>query len=178
MKIAHTLVPLVLALLLLPPLPAQKQKREPLTEAQADKIAEAGINPDARVGIYTKFIEEHAETIRGLARRTTSDARSRRLNGELEDFTALMDELDENLDTYGDRKADMRKSLKTLNDAVPRWQQMLRALAGEPGFDLARKEAIESSEDLLGDAKRLLAEQTAYFSEHKDEAGQDRWEPK
>ena len=55
---------------------------------------------------------------------------------------------------------------------------ILRALAGEPGFDLARKEAIESGEDLADQAKRLLQEQTDYFNLHKDEAGQDRAEPK
>jgi hypothetical protein len=55
---------------------------------------------------------------------------------------------------------------------------MLRALAGEPGFSLARKEAIESGEDLAAQADRLLKEQTDYFNQHPDEKGQDRWEPK
>lgn len=178
MKLAYSLVPLAFALVLLPALAAQKEKREPLTQPQIDQIAEAGVNPNARIALYTKFIGEHADGIKALAKRASSDARSRRLSSELEDLTALMDELGENLDTYAERKADIRKSLKALNEALPSWQQILRALAGEPGFDLARKEAIESSEDLLGDAKRILVEQTAYFDAHKDEAGQDRWEPK
>jgi hypothetical protein len=89
-----------------------------------------------------------------------------------------MDELGSNLDTYTDRKADVRKSLKPLNEAAQRWMGILRALAGEPGFDLERKEAIESCEELSDQAKRLLEEQTAYFNLHKDEAGQDRAEPK
>jgi hypothetical protein len=169
---------LFLCVLSLSPLLAQKQKREPLTEAQMDQIAEAGINPDARIALYTKFIGEHADAIKALGNRAHSDARSRRLSDELQNLTALLDELSDNLDTYGERKADMRKSLKALNEAAPHWQQILRALAGEPGFDVARKEAIESCEDLSSDATRMLAEQTAYFKEHKDEAGQDRWEPK
>ena len=69
-------------------------------------------------------------------------------------------------------------ALKPLNEAAPRWLGTLRALAGEPGFDLARKEAIESGEDLTDQAKRLLTEQTEYFDLHKDERGQDRAEPK
>ena len=89
-----------------------------------------------------------------------------------------MDELGDNLDILSDRKADIRKSLKTLNDDCPRWQAILRALAGEPTFNLARKEAIESSEDLIGQATRLLTEQTDYFKLHPDEVGQDRAEPK
>ena len=58
------------------------------------------------------------------------------------------------------------------------WQGIIRTLVGDPVFDLARKEAIESGEDLASQAKRLLAEQTEYFNLHKDEKGQDRAEPK
>lgn len=167
-----------LAATLAAPLNAQKQKREPLTDDQVEKIAEAGIDPDARVALYTKYLDEHADAIKALTNRKVSDARANRLNDALEDLTALMDELGDNLDVYSDRKADIRKSLRALNDAAPRWQGILRALAGEPGFSLARKEAIESSEDLIGQATRLLQEQTDYFKLHPDEAGQDRAEPK
>lgn len=157
---------------------AQKEKREPLTSAQIEQIREAGIFPDERISLYTKFISERADTIKGLTSRAKSPARAQRLDGELQDLTALMDELGTNLDVYADRKADLRKSLKSLNDATPRWVGILRALAGETGFELARKEAIESSEDLADQAKRLMTEQTDYFNEHKDEKGQDRAEPK
>ena len=157
---------------------AQKEKREPLTGAQIEQIREAGIYPDDRVGLYTKFIEEHAGTIKSLTPRGKSGSRAQRLDGELQDLTALMDELGANLDVYSDRKADIRKALRGLNDAAPRWLGILRALAGEPGFELSRKEAIESGEDLADQAKRLLTEQTDYFNAHKEEQGQDRAEPK
>lgn len=89
-----------------------------------------------------------------------------------------MDELGSNLDTYSDRHADIRHSLKPLADDSPRWLNVLRALAGEGPFDLSRKEAIEAGEDLTDQASRLLKEQTDYFNLHKDERGQDRAEPK
>ena len=159
-------------------LPAQKEKREPLTGAQIEQIREAGIFPEDRVGLYTKFIDEHAQTIKGLTSRAKSGGRVQRLDGELQDLTALMDELGSNLDVYSDRKADIRKGLKSLTDAAPRWLGILRTLAGEPGFELARKEAIESGEELADQARRLLTEQTDYFNEHKEEKGQERAEPK
>ena len=158
--------------------PAQKEKREPLTGPQIEEIREAGIFPDDRIGLYTKYINEHADTIKGLTSRAKSGGRAQRLDGELQDLTALMDELGTNLDVYSDRKADIRKALKALNEAAPRWLGILRTLAGEPGFDLARKEAIESGEDLAGQAKRMLTEQTDYFNLHKEEKGQERAEPK
>ena len=168
----------VICLLVLAPLPAQKQKREPLTEKETEQIAEAGIDPNARVELYTKFINEHADSIKSLSSRAHSVARSSRLNDVLEDFTALMDELGTNLDVFSDRKADVRKSLKALTEATARWQGILRSLPGEPGFDLARKEAIESHTELADQATRMLKEQTDYFNLHKDVAGQDRVEPK
>jgi hypothetical protein len=160
------------------PLFAQLEKRQPLTEVQIEKIREAGIDPDERVRLYTQFLDEHADVIKGLTNRAKSTARGRRIDDELQDFTALMDEFGSNLDVYSDRHADIRKSLKPLPAATERWLAILRALAGEPAFDLARKEAIESGEDLADQATRLLREQTEYFNLHKDEQGQDRAEPK
>ena len=157
---------------------AQKDKREPLSENQIEQIREAGIDPDLRVSLYTKFLNERAETIKGLTSRARSHARGQRLDDELQDFTALMDELGSNLDQYGDRKADMRKSLKDLSEGCPRWLTILKALPGEPAFDVSRKEAIESGQDLADQASHLLTEQTAYFLTHKTEKNQERAEPK
>jgi hypothetical protein len=169
---------ILICLLCAAPLRAQKEKREPLTEAQIEQIREAGDEPDERVKLYTQFLNEHADVIKGLTNRAKSAFRSHRLDDELQDFTALMDEFGANLDVFSDRHADIRKSLKPLPAATQRWLGILRTLAGEPGFDLARKEAIESGEDLADQATRLLNEQTEYFNIHKDEKGQDRAEPK
>lgn len=174
----RSIAAILACLLLAAPAHPQQEKRDPLTGPQIEEIREAGIDPNKRVSLYTKYLEEHAETIKGLTNRARSDARARRLDGELQDFTSLMDELGSNLDVYSDRKADIRKALKPLNEASQRWLGMLRTLAGEPAFDLSRKEAIESAEDLADDAKRMENEQTEYFNLHKDERGQDRAEPK
>jgi len=165
-------------LLLALPLCAQKEKREPLTADQIEEIRESGIYPSERVKLYTKYLNEHADVIKGLISRATSAARAQRIDNELQDFTALMDELGSNLDIYSDRHADIRAGLKPLNESAPRWQTILKALPGEQAFDEARKEAIESSDDLIDQAKRLQDEQIEYFRLHKDEQGQDRAEPK
>ena len=174
----RTLTTFLLCLLLAVPLCAQKNKRDPLTPVEQDQIAEAGISPVDRLNLYVKFINQHADTIQGLIKRAHSAARVHRMDDELQDFTALMDELGSNLDVYSERKADIRKALKPLNEATERWLGVLRALADEPGFELTRKEALESGEDLTAQTKRLLAEQTEYFKLHKDEQGQQRAEPK
>ena len=97
---------------------------------------------------------------------------------ELEDFAALMDELGDNLDMFSQRKADLRKSLKGLNESIQHWQAVLRDLPSEPGFELALKEAIDSTNDLTDQAREITADQETYFKAHPDEKGQDRAEPK
>ena len=59
----RTLAAILFSLLIAAPLAAQKEKREPLTDAQQDQIAEAGIDPVARVGLYVKFLDDHSDTI-------------------------------------------------------------------------------------------------------------------
>jgi hypothetical protein len=157
---------------------AQKEQRQPLTEPQVEQLREAGIDPDERVKLYTKFLQEHVDSIKGLVPRVHSGARAKRMDDELQDLTTLMDELGSNLDQYGERKADLRKSLKSLNESTPHWLDVLRDLPSEPGFDLSRKEAIDSGKDLADQVAQLLKEQTDYFALHKDEKGQERVEPK
>jgi hypothetical protein len=157
---------------------AQKEQRQPLTEPQIELIREAGVDPDERVKLYTKFLQERVDSIKGLIPRIHSGARSKRMDDELQDLTALMDELGSNLDQYAERKADLRKSLKSLSESTPHWLDVLRDLPSEPGFDLSRKEAIDSGKDLADQITQMLKEQTDYFNLHKDEKGQERAEPK
>jgi hypothetical protein len=171
-------VPVLLSIMLACAAAAQKQHRQVLNETQIEQIREAGIVPGERIKLYAKFVGERIETVKSLTPRAHSATRSRRLDDELQNITALMDELGSNLDQYGERKADMRVGLKPLNEATPHWREVLSALPSEPGFDLSRKEALDSEKDLADQAAQLLKEQTEYFKEHKDEKGQERAEPK
>ncbi len=174
----RTLAVVLFCLSLAAPLGAQKEKREPLTEAQQDQIAEYGIDPVARINLYVKFLNEHAGNIRVLIKHSKSAGPARRLDDELQDFAALMDELGNNLDTYSDRKADIRMSLKGLNEGIARWQGVLHDLPSQPGFEISLKEALDSAGDLADQARQITADQEAYFKAHPDEKGQDRYEPK
>jgi len=157
---------------------AQKSHHDPLTDAQVEKIREAGIDPNERIKLYTEYLGDHVTVVKNLTNRGKSDARAMRIDNELQDVTTLMDELGSNLDEYSDRHADIRIALKKLADESQHWLTTLKALAGEGQFVLSRKEAIEAGEDLTDQAQRLLREQTDYFALHKDEKGQERAEPK
>jgi hypothetical protein len=160
------------------PICAQKNKRDPLTEVEQDQIAEAGVAPVERLDLYVKFINQHADTIQGLIKRAHSTARVHRIDDELQDFAALIDELSSNLDIYADRKADIRKSMKPMNESIQRWQSIFNSLPSEPGFEVSRQDSIDAITDLAAQAKQVTADQDAYFKAHPDEKDQDRAEPK
>jgi len=155
-------------------LPAQHPRREILTPPEIEEIRESAVVPWQRVKIYTRIVQEHANHIKDLTGRPRSPQRTQKVDDALLDLTSLMDELGANLDVYSDRHSDIRKSLKPLAEAVPEWLKILRVLPGEPSFDLSRKEAIESGEELADQATRLLHEQDDYFATHKSEKGQER----
>lgn len=174
---AKNLFPCCFFLLLMlgaPTAPAQRMRVGTLTETEIEQVREAAVFPTERVNLYTKFLTDRAAKIKDLAGRPKSSQRVLKLDDALQDFTALMDEVGSNLDQYSDRHSDIRKALKPLTEATARWLTILRAVPGESGFDLARKEAIESGEELSEQATRLLHEQDAYFATHKDEKNQER----
>lgn len=158
------------------PLLAQRSQPEALTEAQQEAIAEAGIDPAARIGLYTKYINERADTIKRLIPRSEA-ARDRRIDSELQTYSSLVDELASNLDEYGGRKADLRKALKPLNESIARWQSILHDLPNDPVFEVSRNDAADATSDLAEQAKQITSDQETYFKEHKDAKGQEREEP-
>lgn len=164
------------SLVLAGPLWAQRNQVDPLSPSQQDKIAEAGIDPDIRISLYTKFLNEDADIIRRLVNRR-EQGRGRAMDNQLQKFSALTDELASNLDEYGSRKADLRKSLKSLDESVPRWQELLKSLPNDNAFQISRNSALDSVKDLADQTKELTADQESYFKEHKKAKGQQRSEP-
>ena len=159
------------------PVRAQRQRHDPLTPAQVDKIREAGIAPQLRLKLYAQFVDEHLDGIKRLTVRAHTRAWEHRMDSELQNLTALMDELGSNLDQYADRKADIRKALKSLTGDTQRWKAQLKALPPSRIYDLSLKEAIASVGDISDDASESLKDQTQYFKEHKDQQGQEWAEP-
>lgn len=161
---------------LAPALHAQRNQPDPLTDAQQQAIAEAGIDPAGRIELYVKYLNERADNIKSLIPRHES-GRGRRMDSELQAFSSLIDELASNLDEYGGRMADLRKALKPLNESIARWQTLLHSLPSDPMYQISRDDAADALSDLATQAKQLTATQLQYFKEHKDAKGQQREEP-
>ena len=150
-----------------------QQNKDPLSEAESDQIAEARDQPVQRIKLYQKFIEQRIAAIKDIGANPKAADRKAELRARFEEFTRLSDELQDNLDTFDDAHADIRKALKDLVPASAKWPDILKQAADDPVYDFSRKTALDAAESASDEAKKLLESQTKYFAEHKDEANKN-----
>jgi hypothetical protein len=174
MKAATRVVVLVLLLAAV----ASARKRDPLTEAEADQIRHAALEPQTRLKLYIKFTDARLASIEQLrsTAQPTAD-RGRKIHDLLEDFTALLDEINDNLDTYQGRpltkddRKDFRKGLKEVLTACDQWDAKLKALKSAVETDPQLQKDYVNFQFVLQDAEDALksaADMAREYSEIKD----------
>jgi len=158
----------VAAVLLLGLVLAQGQRRhDPLTQAEIDQIRDASWEPQQRLTLYLQFTRARLVKLEQMRADPKTKNRPQQTHDLLDDFQRLYDELNDNIDTYVDRKDDIRKPLKLVIDADTEFQAKLRALkeaADVPAPEAATYEfvltnALETLDTSSDDHRKLLAEQ-------------------
>jgi septal ring factor EnvC (AmiA/AmiB activator) len=138
--------------LLLAPALAEK-KRDPLTDAEIDQLRDTAQEPDFRLKLYVTFARARLTTLDQARTDPKTTDRAEATHDGLQDFLDVYDELNENIDTYVDRKSDLRKVLKIVIDADTEFQAKLRALRDDA---TAKKEEMQQYEFLLTNALETL----------------------
>ncbi|MGC1298073.1 MAG: hypothetical protein WA869_23835 [Alloacidobacterium sp.] len=151
---------------------AQTQK-DPLNDEEIDQVRELGDQPNQRIKLYAKFIEQRITAIKQLSTDKRTENRPAALRAKIEEFTRLVDELQDNLDTYDGQHADVRKALKELVPESDKWEPALRQPPPDQDYEFARKTAIEAAQSISDQTKTLQKDQEKYFAEHKDQAGKN-----
>jgi hypothetical protein len=175
-------------LLLLLALPAAARKRDPLTEAEADQLREVAMEPYKRIKLMIKFTEARLTTIDQIRVDPKQAAgRGKQIHDLLEDFTSLMDEINDNLDQYEGRPLDKEtvkqyhKGLKELIEADERFDLRLRTLQSAAENDpITRKEApdfrfvLQDARDSLKSNADMAREYMETTHEKKDPTEQKK----
>ena len=159
-------------LLLFPPILHAQQHEPALSEAEVETLRETAYVASDRVLAFVKFLDERSSSIQQLATRPRRPGREEDIHDLCEQFTSIADELDDNLDDYGPRHRDIRKSLPKLLAATDRWATALKTPADNQAYDVSRKLALEAVRDLRESSTKLIEEQKAWFLAHppaKDE---------
>jgi hypothetical protein len=157
---------LVLAPALTVRLRAQDDPNDPLTDEEIQAVRDTKIHPNERIELYVKFIDQRLDAVKNLAGHKSENEKIQ-VHDKLDEFTRLCDELQDNLDTYDDAHADVRKALKELVADSAKWSAEINSAGDDPSLDFSRKSALEAAQSATDEARKMSIEQEAYFDAHK-----------
>src|SRR6202035_1098728 len=144
-----------------------QRHREPLTQPEIDQIRDASWEPKQRLTLYVQFARVRLVKLEQMRSDPKIKDRPRQTHDLLDDFQLLYDELNDNIDTYVDRKDDIRKPLKTIIEADTEFQAKLRALkdaADVPAeearqYEFVLTNVLDSVDTSTDEHRKLLADQ-------------------
>jgi len=145
-----------------------QHQREPLNPLEIDELRDAAQEPAARIKLFIQFARARLVSLEQTRADPKVTDRALQTHDKLQEFLEIYDELNDNLDTFVERKADLRKPLKEVIEADTEFQAKLRALKGssDAGKEAAQYQfvldnAVEEVDGSVQDHRQLLAEQEA-----------------
>ncbi len=146
---------------------AAQSRHDPLNQPEIDQLREAAQDPTERLKLYIKFARARLASLVQAHDDLKLADRTQEIRDRLQEFLSVYDELNDNVDTFADRKADMRKPLKHVIEADTEFQARLRAFKdsgaqkdAEVGqYEFLLTNAIETLDNSAKDHRDLLKEQ-------------------
>ena len=156
------------------PLYAQR-RRDPLNPLEIDQLRDAMLDPDERLKLYVQFSRDRMTKLEQMRSDPKTTARARQTHDMLEDFLAVYDELNENIDMYVGRKNDIRRPLKLIIEADTEFQSKLRALknaantnaAEAKQYEFLLTDALDTVDSSADDHRKTVAEVAEYMKHKK-----------
>lgn len=150
MKATHLLI---VALWLASAGATAQHRRDPLTPTEVDQLRDTAVEPEERLKLYVLFARARLDSLEKARTDSKPAERAQTIHDRLQDFLDVYDELDENIDTYVDRKDDIRKPLKLIIEADTEFQAKLLALKDS---STSSSEEFKTYEFLLSDTLETL----------------------
>jgi hypothetical protein len=141
---------------------AVPQKKEYLTQAEADKIRDAE-TPAERIRIFVSFAEDRLKKFQYELGRTVQERRrSEILNGLLNGYAGCVDDAADQIAIAREKQADIRAALKLMKSKGQQFLDVLEKLdQGGPEFDTYKdtlEDAVEGTKDALADVEKAEKE--------------------
>lgn len=167
---------LVLAMSLLSTLWAQR-RRDPLNPLEVDQLRDAAQEPSERLKLYIQFARTRLTALEQMRSDPKVTDRAQQTRARLQDFLDVYDELNDNIDTFVGRKADLRKPLKSVIEADTEFQAKLRALKNAADankneaqkYDFLLTSVLDTIDSSVQDHRQLLNEQEEAAKHQKKE---------
>jgi hypothetical protein len=157
---------LVLAMSLLTTVWAQR-RNDPLNPLEQDQLRDAAQEPSERLKLYIQFSRARLASLEQMRADPKVTDRGQQTHDRLQDFLDVYDELNDNIDTFVERKSDLRKPLKAVIEADTEFQARLRALKSSADankneskqYDFLLSNVLDTIDGSVQDHRQLLSEQ-------------------
>lgn len=141
-----------------------------LSQKEVDKLRDAAFVPVDRIFTFETFLNDRQRRIDELlAKRRGHTDFGGEMHDAIDQFGAIVDELNDNLDEYSRHHRDVRKALPKLLEATDRWAAALKAPSDNEAYDVVRRIALDNLKDTREIAQTLQTELDAYFKAHPEE---------
>ncbi|HXZ40736.1 MAG TPA: hypothetical protein VEG68_08340 [Terriglobales bacterium] len=146
---------------------AAQFRREPLNSVEIGQLRDAAQDPAERIKLYIQFARARLVALEQMRADPKVTDRAQQTHDKLQNFLDVYDELNDNIDTFVERRADLRKPLKAVIEADTEFQAKLRALksAGDATPSEAQKyqflldNVVDAVDGSGQDHRQLLAQQ-------------------
>lgn len=153
-----------------------RDKSDYLTDDESDKLREEQ-DPGARILLYLQFAQERLDlftNFRAAPADPTKYESGKYLDGLLDQYISIDDEMKSWIQDQYDRGGDMRKGLQALLDRGPHQLEQLRAIEQRPDqfapeYKRSLGDAIQDLTDTIDGATQALASQEKKFGDLKRE---------
>jgi chromosome segregation ATPase len=144
-----------------------QRRRDPLNPPEADQLRDAAQEPSERLKLYIEFARTRLASLEQMRADPKITDRAQQTHDRLQNFLDVYDEMNDNIDTFVERKADLRKPLKAVIEADTEFQSKLRALKSSldadkneiKQYDFLLTSVVETVDSSLVDHRQLLNEQ-------------------
>ena len=130
-------------------------------------MRDAAQDPAERLKLYIVFARTRLTSLEQMRADPKVTDRAQQTRDRLQNFLDVYDELNDNLDTFVERKADLRKPLKAVIEADTEFQAKLRALKSSVDankdeskqYDFLLTNVLDAVDGGVQDHRQLLNEQ-------------------
>jgi hypothetical protein len=140
-------------------------ERDFLTADEADQIRETAQDPNARLKLYVHFAKQRMDLVKSMLSKDKA-GRSILVHDALDDYSHIIDALDDVVDDALKHKADLKVGLGLVQSGESQMLAELEKIRDSNPKDVARyefalKQAIDTTSDSLDLSKQDLGKRTA-----------------
>jgi hypothetical protein len=149
-------------------------KDDALSQKEIEDLRDASFVPADRIETYEKILDTREHAIEDLLAKQRHLTFRDDMHDLMDQFGAITDEMNDNLDELNAQHRDLRKILPKLVKATERWTTALRAPGDDDAYKVVRRIALDAVKDAHDMAVAMQASEEAYFNAHPDAAKQEK----